>query len=153
MPLVAKWEVEVIGEFAVNNGEEDGVFGRRFAARVFTFAKNEAEGVGCLMPCPSSFRFVGFCGVHVEEAREFERMSQVGGCEAVAEEFGEGTAAGGRVVGRGEVVMNVGFACWEEEEEPVLFDAGSGFGRIASELGEGGVGLERAKGGMCWGRR
>lgn len=58
----------------------------------------------------------------------FQGGSEVCRCEAVAEEFGEGAAAGGGdgVGEGGEFVVDVGFAGGGEEEEPVLLDGGAG---------------------------
>lgn len=55
VPLVAEGEVEVIREFAVDDGEEDGVFWRGFAVRVFTFAEYKTQGICCLVPRPPFF--------------------------------------------------------------------------------------------------
>lgn len=110
----------------MDDGEEDGVLRRRPALRVLALAEYKAKGIGRLVPCPSLLRFVCFGGFGVQKAGELRWIRQIGGCEAVAEQFGEGAAAGRGVAGVGEIVVDVRFACWGEEEKPVLFDIGPG---------------------------
>lgn len=123
--LVAKGQLEEIGVFAVDDGEEDGVMVRGRAFLVGALAEDEAEGVGGLVPCAVVFDFVGFVGSDVGDARELEGVGEVEGCEAGADYFCKGAAAG-RGFRVGDVVVNEGFAGGGVEEHPVLFDLGTG---------------------------
>lgn len=44
------------------DGEEDRIFGFRFAVIVKAIAENEAKGVGCLVPSASSLHLVWLLG-------------------------------------------------------------------------------------------
>ena len=75
--------------------EEDGVFGLGFAIRVGAIAEGQAEGVCALVPCPESNVAVG---IDIEERFDavetwlFKWVGEIGGREAVTEEFGECSA-------------------------------------------------------------
>ena len=139
--FIPQWKIEVIREFAVDDGKKCCVVVRGLTFDIAAVAEDKAKGVGRLMPCSSSLRWIRFLGVVLGEAGQFEGISQIGGCEAIAEEFCKGAAVDRGVCGVGEVVMDVRFTrCWEEGK-PVLFDAGAGRGWIAGEFCECWVGF------------
>lgn len=110
VPLVAQRQLQEVGEFAVHDGEEDGVGGVRRAGAVGPVAEHEPEGVGRLVPAAAALGRVGLVvGAGIVQAGGFARGGEVRGCEARAEEFGEG-AASGPAVGVGQIVVQVGFA-------------------------------------------
>lgn len=69
------------------------------------------------MVCAAPLCRICVCWIGIFEAGYFEWISEICGSEAVTEDFGECAAT----AGRGEVVMDIGFAGGWEEEEPVLF--------------------------------
>lgn len=123
--LVAEGQLKVIGMFAVDDGEEDGVVAGGLAFLVSALAEDETEGVGGLMPRSAFFNFVGFIGGDVWDTGELERVGEVEGCEAGADDFCKSAAAGGGF-GIGDVVVDEGFAGGGVEEHPVLFDLCTG---------------------------
>lgn len=150
IPFVPQWKIEVIWEFAMDDGEENCIVVRGFAFGIAAIAEDEAEGVGRLMPCSSSLRWIRFLGVVLGEAGQFKGISQIGGCEAIAEKFCKGAAVYGSVCGMGEVVMDVGFTRRWEKGKPVLFNAGAGGGWIAGEFSECWVGFKGPERRVAW---
>ena len=102
--FVAQGEFEEIGMFAVYNGEKDGIVGGGFAGLIGAVAKDETEGIGGLVPCSVLFVHVGVVYGNVTDAGEFERVSEVGSCEASSEDFGEGSTSL-RLTGIGNIVV------------------------------------------------
>lgn len=104
------------------NGEEDHIFWFSFAVIVKAIAKNEAKGVGCLVPSASSLHLIWFFGrCEITETRLFVWIRKIGRGQAISKEFGKGAASWSATRVR-EIVMDVGFAVGGEEEEPILFD-------------------------------
>lgn len=89
------------------DGEEDRTFRFSFAVIIKTMAENEAEGVGCLVPSASSLHLVRFLrGSEITQTRLFEWICEICRGQAIAEEFGKGTASGSTTRVR-EVVVDV----------------------------------------------
>ena len=135
--LVSQGQFQEIGEFAVDEREEDCVFRSRLTIWRRAVAEDEAEGVGRLMPGSASFGNVGFGGSDILQARLFEGIGQVGGCQPTAKEFAEGTPT----TRGGEVVVDVRFSTGREEEHPILLYRRASLRRVSSYFCEGGVGF------------
>ena len=82
--FVAEGKLQPIGEFAIDDGEEDRVLQCGFAACIRAVAEDEAEGIGRLVPGSSSFHEIRF--VYVGELTEtglFKGIGEVGCCQSV----------------------------------------------------------------------
>ena len=132
----------------VDEREEDRVRLCWPTGRIMSVAEDETQRVSRLVIRTTPFRWVRLRGVEVFEAWKLERVCEVGGGEAVAEELGECTpdARGG------EVVVDVGLASAGKEEHPVLLHGRAGGGWVSGELCERLVGFQGPEGGILRGR-
>ncbi len=102
--------------------EEDRIFRFSFAVIIITIAENEAKGVGCLVPSASSLHRIWFLGSRkITQTRLFQWIGKICRSQAISKKFGKGAASGSATRVR-DIVVDVGFAIGEKEEEPVLFD-------------------------------
>ena len=77
----------------MNDGEEDCVFFRGFAADVGTIAEYQSKGVCCLMPGTTSLNCIWFlCACQFAQAGQLERIGKICRGKTVAEQFRKCTA-------------------------------------------------------------
>ena len=77
----------------MHDSEKDSVLRFGFTGRVRPTAKDEAQRIGCLVPCAMSLPIVRLIRLCQDfDARLFERVSQVRSREAIAKKLRKGAA-------------------------------------------------------------